>query len=127
MAEIALILIVLIVGLAIAIRYFARRGSQMADLRARGTEGTSHVIDAQRVRRSRTHMACRVRYAFATTGGVRYEREVEVLPKEFANYHEGQEIGIVYDPVNPENNMMNEAVVAAREASKGQRMLQTGE
>ena len=117
MAESLFIVVIVIVVLTMAYRHFARRGRQMALLMSRGTEITGKVIDARRVRRSRTHTAFRVRYAFETTGGFRYEREIEVPPKEFDDYRKGQDIAIVYDPANPENNMLNSAVVAAREAA----------
>ncbi len=57
-----------------------------------------------------------MRYAFVTSGGIEYEREIEVLPKEFEQFNTGQPIEIVYDPVNPEVNMLKSAVSAAREA-----------
>lgn len=89
----------------------------MAMLLSRGTEVMGRVIDARRIRRSRTHKACRVRYEFVTTGGIRYDREIEVSPKEFDDFRAGQDIAIVYDPVAPENNKLRSAVNSAREAA----------
>lgn len=127
MAEIATTLVLLIFLIVLALRYAGRRGREMAMLMSRGTEVTGEVIDVRRVRRSRTHKGCRVRYRFSTTGGIRYEREIEVRPKEFADYSKGQDITIVYDPANPKINMLGSAVNLAREARDKQRMQQTGE
>ena len=118
MPEFALIVVFLAVIFFFAYRQFMRRGKQMAMLVSRGTEVTGKVISAKRVRRSRTHKAFRVRYAFVTSGGIEYEREIEVLPKEFEQFSAGQPIELVYDPVNPEVNMLKSAVSAAREAMK---------
>ena len=123
MPEVMLIIILLAVVLIVAYRHIARRGRQMARLLSRGTQVTGKVISARRVRRSRTDRAFRVRYGFVTSGGVKYEREIEVGPTEFEQFSEGQSLEIVYDPGNPEVNMLKSAVSAAREAMNRRRGL----
>jgi hypothetical protein len=116
MAQLSLFLLIIAIAIVLGWRYAVRRGRQAALLVSRGTPVTGTVIDTRKVRRSRTHQSCKVRYAFDTTGGVRYEREIEVMPKEFGNYRKGQEIDIVYDPADPDNNMLSSMVTQAREA-----------
>lgn len=122
MPEFALIVVLFAVAAFFAYRQFVRRGKEMSMLVSRGTEVTGKVIGVRRIRRSRTHTAFRVRYAFVTSGGIEYEREIEVLPKEFEQFSEGQPIEIVYDPVNPEVNMLKKAVSAARKAMRDRQM-----
>lgn len=110
---------ILIIAVVVALAYYAWRrisvrGRQMAMLISRGTVVTGKVVRTERKRLSRAYKACRVRYEFTTTGGLSYEREIEVLPKEFGNYSEGQAIDIVYDPVDPEVNALRDAVDAVR-------------
>lgn len=71
---------------------------------------------AQRVRLSRTHKSCRLRCAFVAKDGVEYEREFEVMPREFEQYSEGEAVDVVYDSQNPEKNMLKTAVQDARNA-----------
>ncbi len=76
---------------------------------------------------NRRHQSRNVRYAFDTTGRVRYEREIEVMPKEFGNHRKGQDIDIVYDPADPDNNMLSSMVTQAREALDRRRTPIAGE
>lgn len=105
---------------AIALFFFfrraAKRAREAADLVSRGTPVTATVIKLERKRRSRSSFSYRLRYRFTTTGGVDYERETELLPKEFKNYSEGQDIEVVYDPANPDVSMMKSMVDMTRDA-----------
>lgn len=116
MAEVAIIIVPVVIVIVIAYRFLTRRGKQMALLISRGAEATGKVISARRVRRSRTHETFKVRYAFVTSGGVEQEREIEVRPQDFEQFSEGQTIEIVYDHANPKVNMLKSAVSEARKA-----------
>ncbi|MBT8099839.1 MAG: DUF3592 domain-containing protein [Gammaproteobacteria bacterium] len=116
MAEMLLIIVLIVIGLIFAWRRLTRRGRQMAMLVSRGTVVTGQVVKAERKRLSRTHDAFMLRYSFVSSGGIEYEREIEVMPKDFDNYVEGQAIDVVYDPAAPEVNMLKDAVDVARKA-----------
>ncbi|HNP62668.1 MAG TPA: DUF3592 domain-containing protein [Woeseiaceae bacterium] len=115
MAELVLTIIVLAVAGFFAVRWVKKRASAMAGLLTNGETVTGRIVMAKRVRRSRTYKACMVRYAFVTRDGREYEREIEVRPRDFESYTEGQEIDIVYDPGNPEKSMLQSAVRKARD------------
>lgn len=100
----------------LAIRHIKKRANEMSSLMSRGTEVTGKVVEVRKVRKSRTHKSFQMRYKFVTSGGIEYERKVELRPTEFDQYREGQAIEIVYDPVNPENNVLKRAMLAARDA-----------
>lgn len=117
MAETILIAAVIVAVLVFAWRRIMARGRKMAMLVSRGTAVTGTIVKKELRRRSKTHKACRLRYAFTTTGGMKYEREIEVRPKEFADYSEGQAIQIVYDPSDPGANALKSMVDAVRDAS----------
>lgn len=120
MATIAFVIILLVIGAVVAVRWLKRRAGDMAGLMSSGETASATVVMAQRVRKSRTHKACRVRYAFVAKDGVEYAREIEVPPKEFGQFREGQAIDVVYDSGNPEVSMLASAVSAAREARNAQ-------
>lgn len=90
----------------------------MSGLLSQREVATGTIVSAQRVRRSRTADSCLVRYAFTAKGGNEYHREIEVKAQEFEKYTEGQPIDIVYDPKNPDNNMLRRAVDDARAAPR---------
>lgn len=99
-----------------AIRRVKKRALDMSGLLSGGETVTGKVVMAERVRRSRTHYACRVRYAFVARDGNEYEREIEVLPNELERYREGQAIDVIYNPGNPNVSMLASAVADARDA-----------
>ncbi|GEM_PF-2925690 len=118
MAELALTILLLAVAGYAVLRWIRTRATAMAALLSHGETVTGTIVMAERVRRSRTHKACRVRYAFTARDGAEYEREIEVLPKEFARYSEGQAVEVVYDLSNPESSMLKSAVQDARDARR---------
>lgn len=116
MAETLLIAAVVVALLVFAWRRITARSREMAMLVSRGTAVTGKIVKKELRRRSRTHKACRLRYAFTTTGGMQYEPEIEVRPKEFGDYREGQAIRIVYDPSDPGVNALKSMVDTVRDA-----------
>lgn len=116
MSEAFLFFLVAAIALFFFFRQAAKRARQAADLISRGTPITAKVIKLERKRRSRSSTSYRLRYRFTTTGGVDYERETELLPREFKNYTEGQDIEVVYDPSDPNVSMMKSMVDATRDA-----------
>ena len=114
MAALVLTIFVLAVVGIFVVRWVRKRASAMAGLLTNGKTVTGRIVIAKRVRRSRTYKACMVRYAFVTRDGREYEREIEVRPRDFELYTEGQEIDVVYDPEYPENSMLQSTVRDAR-------------
>lgn len=118
MEALALTLIVFALAGFFAFRWVKKRAADMSGLLSTGATVTGKVVMAQRIRRSRTYEACMLRYSFVAGNGIEYEREIELKPRDFALYSEGQAINIVYDPSNPDNSMLQGAVKEARAASR---------
>lgn len=116
MAETILLVAVIVALLVFAWRRIMARSREMAMLVSRGSAVTGKIVRKELRRRSRTHKACRLRYAFTTTDGMLCEREIEVRPTEFADYREGQAIQIVYDPSDPGVNALKSMVDTVRDA-----------
>ncbi len=104
------------IGLFLFFRNAAKRARQAANLVSRGIPVTAKVIKLEGKRRSSSRSSYRLRYRFTTTGGVEYERETVLKPKEFKEYSEGQDIEVVYDPADPAVNMMKSIVDLTRNA-----------
>ena len=117
MSELFMIVALILVAIAVAIRYLKRKAGNMASLMATGEVARGHVAKVEKRRLSRTDRAFFVRYGFTAADGVDYEREIEVLPDEYSKYTEGQPIDIVYDPRNPELSVLKDAVDAVRTAA----------
>lgn len=117
MSELFLIVALILVALAAALRYLKRKAGNMASLMATGEVARGHVAKVEKRKLSRADSAFFVRYGFTAADGVDYEREIEVLPNEFSKYTEGQPIDIIYDPRNPDQSVLKDAVDAVRAAA----------
>ncbi len=116
MAETILVLVILVALGAFGWRRIIGKGRKMATLISRGTVAKGTVIKAEHRRVSRGNKVSYLRYGFETSGGIAYEREIKVLPRELADYSDGQPVAVVYDPVDPANNALKSAVDRVREA-----------
>ena len=116
MPELILIVLVVVGLFWFAMRFVKRAVGRMATLSTNGHEAKGRVSKVQKERLSRTDNANRVAYVFSATDGIKYQREIDVLPSEFSQYLKVQPIDIDYDPRNPEVNMLKNVVDKVGEA-----------
>lgn len=117
MAETVLVVVLLVVLAYFGMRKVTRSARQMSTLVSRGVTVTGTVTKAEHVRKSRAaQRVSELGYTFRTTGGIEYTRTIRVLPKEIQKFSVGQSIEIVYDPSDPNVNMIKEQVDIARQA-----------
>lgn len=116
MGEVVFVVVLLAVIALFGMRRVLRGSRQMATLVSRGIAVTGTVTKAEHVKKSRAQRVSELGYTFKTTGGFEYSRNIVLLPKEIQKFSVGQSIEIVYDPSDPNVNMLKEQVDITRQA-----------
>jgi hypothetical protein len=86
----------------------------MAALLSRGITVIGTVTRAEHGRKSRAVRVSELRYKFRAADGTEIERRIKVLPRDIETFSVGQSLEIVYDPSDPNVNMLKEQVDSTR-------------
>ena len=116
-----LVLVLLIVGVALAVRMLRRKLAAAADSMARlvmeGETTTGRIVTTEKRKMSRGEFDYFVTYAFETRDGTEVTKELRVQASRFDEYADGQPIEIVYLPSDPSQSATKEVVDKVRGAS----------